>query len=110
MAHLLEKQEMVEALMAHEAGDGSSIATSKIDPFMKQTFGAAAALSAEYEMQVQGMTVSELKTLLRNQGIDFAHVKDKADLVALALEGKSSGTHKSLGGEGQDVGEHLLEC
>lgn len=56
------------------------------------------------------MSVRELKQHLTERGIDFCHVKEKAELQSLALDSGSDSGKAVFSSVCVDPGEHLLEC
>jgi len=102
----VEKSELV-ALLLKQPRHSTAGAAAAASPFLKNTLGAAAALSAEHSLKVMGFSVAQLKAYLREQHVDFGGVTEKDELQQLALHGKD--TSRPIGGQG-DVADYLLEC
>ena len=113
MAACVEKGELVALLVQAGTGDGDGDGGGGggggggNNALLKSMFGSAGALSAEHEMKVMAMSVSELKELLRALDVDYKGVTEKAELQELAVRGKRD--VREVAGQ-DDVAEHLLEC
>ena len=119
MAACVEKGELVALLVQAGTGDGDGDGDGGLaggggggggggnNALLKSMFGSAGALSAEHEMKVMAMSVSELKELLRALDVDYKGVTEKAELQELAVRGKRD--VREVAGQ-DDVAEHLLEC
>ena len=112
VAGCVEKGELVALLVNAGSADGDDAISAPGlarggSSLLKSMFGAAGALSAEHEMKVMAMGVSELKAHLSAMGVDYSKVTEKEELQQLALQGKQH--VREVAGQ-DDVGEHLLEC
>lgn len=105
----VEKSDLVALLAAQRAGGARQACGTAAEtaPFLKESLGAGAALSAQHALSVMELTVPQLKAYLTEQGISFHGVTDKEELQRLALDGK--GSARSIDGQ-QSVADHLLEC